>query len=282
MRYVCSFAEQLPAGPLVITRDGRSSGRMLADVIRAALCAVGRDVIDADVAATPTTGILVRQRRRRRDPDLGQPQSGSVQRNQTVWARRTRDLGRRGTAGAGPVSTTRAPAWVGHERIGDVQSWRIRSADTSNSCCRRSTSSASAANRSACCWTPTTAPAVDWVPSCCEELGCQVTLLGSTPDGQFEHPPEPTAENLAGVCQSATGAAAQVGFCQDPDADRLAIIDAAGRYLGEEYTLAIAVHQVLRHRPGPIVTNCSSSRMSQDLAEQFGVPCFVRRSAKRT
>jgi phosphomannomutase len=36
---------------------------MLAYLVRAALCAAGRTVIDADVAATPTTGVLVRQHR---------------------------------------------------------------------------------------------------------------------------------------------------------------------------------------------------------------------------
>src|SRR5688500_3217720 len=52
-------------------------------------------------------------------------------------------------------------------------------------------------------------------------LGCEVTLLGGTPDGGFLHPPEPTSNNLAGVCQQVVAAKADVGFCQDPDADRL-------------------------------------------------------------
>jgi phosphomannomutase len=69
-------------------------------------------------------------------------------------------------------------------------------------------------------------------------------------------------------------AGAEVGFCQDPDADRLAVIDASGRYLGEEYTLAICVGHVLARRQGPVVVNCSSSRMSEDIARQHGVPYF--------
>jgi phosphomannomutase len=68
---------------------------------------------------------------------------------------------------------------------------------------------------------------------------------------------------------------ATIGFCQDPDADRLAIIDEQGRYLGEEYTLALCVDHVLRsQRRGPIVANCSTSRMSEDLARKYGVPFF--------
>ena len=116
-----------------------------------------------------------------------------------------------------------------------------------------------------------------------EELGCRVTLLGGRPDGQFEHTPEPIAENLAAVCPAVREAGADVGFCQDPDADRLAVIDESGRYLGEEYTLAMCVDHVLRRHKGtrrvpatrgPIAANCSTSRMSEDLAAKYGVPFY--------
>jgi len=107
-----------------------------------------------------------------------------------------------------------------------------------------------------------------------EALGCQVTLLGGTPDGRFAHPPEPTAENLAGVLDRVAEAGLDVGFCQDPDADRLAVIDERGRYLGEEYTLALCADHLLRRTPGPVVTNCSTSRMTEDLAARYGVPFF--------
>jgi phosphomannomutase len=107
-----------------------------------------------------------------------------------------------------------------------------------------------------------------------EELGCEVTVLGGTPDGRFSHGTEPLAENLAGVRSAVTEVGADAGFCQDPDGDRLAVIDEAGRYVGEEYTLAVCLDHVLRRSPGPVVTNCSSSRMTQDLARKYGVPFF--------
>jgi phosphomannomutase len=107
-----------------------------------------------------------------------------------------------------------------------------------------------------------------------QSLGCQVTLLGGEPTGHFEHPPEPTADNLQSVCKRVVAARCQIGFCQDPDADRLASIDENGRYIGEEYTLAICLDHVLRQSPGPVVTNCATSRMGQDLAEKHHVPFY--------
>ncbi len=44
--------------------------------------------------------------------------------------------------------------------------------------------------------------------------------------------------------------------------------------MGEEYTLALCVDHVLGQHPGPIVTNCSTSRMSEDLAARHGVACY--------
>jgi phosphomannomutase len=106
------------------------------------------------------------------------------------------------------------------------------------------------------------------------DFGCMFMTVGSLADGEFEHPPEPTAENLAGVLSKVVENKCDIGFCQDPDADRLAVIDEKGRYIGEEYTLAICANHVLRPRPGPVVTNCSTSRMSEDLAKEYNVPFF--------
>ena len=108
------------------------------------------------------------------------------------------------------------------------------------------------------------------------ELGCNVTVLGESPDGQFDHVPEPTAENLSGVADRVRQSSCEVGFCQDPDADRLALIDGQGRYIGEEYTLALCVQRALSNPAtrGPIVINGATSGMSERLAKQAGVASY--------
>ena len=72
------------------------------------------------------------------------------------------------------------------------------------------------------------------------KLGCQLVHINATPDGQFPHEPEPTAKNLTGLADEVRRQRAPVGFAQDPDADRLAIVDENGTYIGEEYSLALA------------------------------------------
>ena len=107
-----------------------------------------------------------------------------------------------------------------------------------------------------------------------ESLQCGVVVTGGLADGNFEHPPEPLAENLQTILPMVPGEKADMGFVLDPDADRLAIIDETGSYIGEELTLALAVVCRLRQKKGPVVINMSSSRVVEDIAHSFGVPCY--------
>jgi phosphomannomutase len=102
------------------------------------------------------------------------------------------------------------------------------------------------------------------------KLGCQFVHLNGTPDGRFPHEPEPTEKNLVSVSQEVRKHRAAVGFAQDPDADRLAIFDETGKYIGEEYSLALCAKWILSRRPGIAVTNLSSSRMLDDVAAAHG------------
>jgi phosphomannomutase len=100
------------------------------------------------------------------------------------------------------------------------------------------------------------------------KLGVQLIHMNATPDGQFPHEPEPTEQNLTSVAAEVKRQKAACGLAQDPDADRLAIIDENGRYIGEEYSLALCAKWVLSKRPGVAVTNLSTSRMLDDVAAQ--------------
>jgi len=99
------------------------------------------------------------------------------------------------------------------------------------------------------------------------KLGCQLVHLNAIPNGKFAHDPEPTEKNLTALCEEVRRQKAAVGFAQDPDADRLAVVDENGTYIGEEYSLALAAKLILSKKKGGIaVANLSSSRMLDDIA----------------
>lgn len=97
-------------------------------------------------------------------------------------------------------------------------------------------------------------------------LGCQLIHLNATPDGKFPHEPEPIEKNLTQLAGEVRRQKATVGFAQDPDADRLAIVDENGRYIGEEYSLALCAKWIFSKKSGIAVTNLSTSRMLDDIA----------------
>lgn len=102
------------------------------------------------------------------------------------------------------------------------------------------------------------------------ELGCEVIAINDEPTGVFAHSPEPTAENITTLCEVVKTKTASIGFAQDPDADRLAIVDETGAYIGEEYTLALAAKHIFSKRTGKATTNLSTSRMLDDVAKEAG------------
>ncbi|QEG34469.1 phosphoglucosamine mutase [Bythopirellula goksoeyrii] len=274
MCYISAFAHELPSGPIVVTRDGRESGPMLATAISSALKSIGRECLDAGVAATPTTGVLVRQLKA----------AGGIQISASHNPREYNGLKLFDTTGRV------IPAAAGQRVLDRYQSQQPCSISLDQSGEARVIEDTTSAHKElvlancdverirACKFRVLVdanhgSGSVLAVPML-ESLGCKVTVLGGTPDGQFAHLPEPTSENLVSVLEEVRTQGAAVGFCQDPDADRLAVIDERGRYVGEEFTLAMVVDHVLRHKPGPVVTNCSTSRMTQDLAEKYRVPFF--------
>ena len=106
------------------------------------------------------------------------------------------------------------------------------------------------------------------------QLGVELIHLYAEPTGRFPHPPEPTQAHLTDLCHAVREHGADLGLAQDPDGDRLAVVDEAGTYIGEEYTLALSAWHVLGEAGAgtapTVVTNLSSSRLLNDVAGRVG------------
>lgn len=111
-------------------------------------------------------------------------------------------------------------------------------------------------------------------PKFLKALRCKNIFINAVPDGSFAHQPEPLPENIAELCSTVVKEKADVGFVQDADADRLAVVNEKGEPLGEEMTLALAARHVLGKKPGAVVVNLSTSQAIDDIAEEFNVPVF--------
>jgi phosphomannomutase len=283
VRYVAAFAATLPPGPIVIGRDGRTSGPLLAAAITEHLTRSGRDVLDCGIAATPTVGIVVRQERAAGGIQISASHNPAPYNGLKLFSLEGRVLP--AAAGAEVLHRFQATASLTEPAVeAAARSGTVRAVDggPAHVALVAQTVDVEAIRRCR--------PRV-WLDSghgagsrvarpLLEHLGCEVVIEGGEPDGRFEHMPEPTADNLAGMLPRIAAARAHVGFFQDPDADRLAIATAEGRYIGEEATLALAVEAVLaKGSPakgsGPIVVNCSTSGMAASIAARHGIVCHV-------
>jgi len=112
-------------------------------------------------------------------------------------------------------------------------------------------------------------------PKLLEALGAEVISINTTPDGSFPRPAEPLPENLGDLCDAVKKHHADVGFAQDMDADRLAIVSEQGTPIGEDYTLVLAALYVLGHERGPVVANLSTTSALEDVARKFDCPLFL-------
>jgi phosphomannomutase len=255
---------------VVLGRDSRPSGTWVRDAAVAALTASGIEVIDLDVVTTPGVAMMVKHL----GADAGMIATASH--NPIQW-NGLKLLNSQAVA-LPPAAAEEIIAGYTAERTDYVRVEQLVPAkknsethalhikrvldyvDTLGISTKRFKVVLDSVNGAGCVATATLL----------NKLGCQVIHLNGTPDGQFPHEPEPTEKNLTGLAEEVRRQKASVGFAQDPDADRLAVVDENGKYIGEEYSLALAAELVLSKRPGAVVTNLSTSRMVDDIAAKYG------------
>ena len=276
-QFGCAFGTMLGAGKkVVLGRDTRPSGPMVAHAITAGVLAAGVDVVDVGVATTP--GVALTTNRLEADGGIVVTASHNpIEYNGIKFLQPT------GTGLIAADAQRLKEIWqAGQFRLVDAESQGTESreksvhgthadlvagaVDAKAIIARRYKVVLDSVNGAGCVVTP----------MLLGRLGCEVAHLNSEATGRFAHPPEPIEENLGELCEAVRRHSAAVGFAQDPDADRLAIVDETGRFIGEEYTLALATAYVLRHRKGKVAANLATSRMIDDVASAAG--CEVVRA----
>ena len=108
------------------------------------------------------------------------------------------------------------------------------------------------------------------LPDLLKALGVEYTILNSTANGDFAHNPEPLEKTPLRIIAEPRSGKHYLGTPVDPDADRLAPTRENGEMFGEEYTLVSVADYVLQHTPGNTVSNLSSTRALRDVTERHG------------
>ncbi|MCS7227557.1 MAG: phosphoglucosamine mutase [Endomicrobia bacterium] len=101
------------------------------------------------------------------------------------------------------------------------------------------------------------------------KLAVKLIPINNTPSNPFPRNPEPLPENLSQLSSVVKAVNANLGFAQDADGDRLAIVDETGAPVGEEYTLVFIEDFILNRSKGKVVTNFSTTQLVDDVAKKY-------------
>lgn len=279
VRYTAAYASLMrsrsadSARPaMVLGRDARLSGPMVADLVTGTLVGMGIDVIDLGLATTPTVEMAV----------PGEKAIGGIiltaSHNPAQW-NALKLLNAAGefisaADGAEVLRIAETDAWQAADvlALGTVRtddSWTRRHIDLILALDLVDAAAISARRYTVVLDAVNSVGGVA-VPMLLEQLGVEVIKIHCTPDGRFPHNPEPLPEHLTDLCATVVQRKAHLGIAVDPDVDRLALVCEDGSLFGEEYTLVACADHVLAHRPGDTVSNLSSTRALDDIAARHG------------
>jgi len=268
-RFAQAFGTYCNSGKIVVGRDTRVSGEMVKYAVFAGLMSSGCTVVDVDICPVPTLQIMVREL----NADGGIMITASH--NPVEWnalkfmredgiflnpsqAEELVDIYHQGEF--------KKVSWRDFTRIQkdktaidthiakvlkfvDVDRIRQKKFKVAVDCCNGAGAVAA--------------------PVLLNALGCEIIAINDTPDGLFPRNPEPLPENLGSLCSATRKNNADIGFAQDADADRLAIVSEQGKCIGEDYTLALACQFILSRKPGTAVVNLSATRAIDDIANMY-------------
>lgn len=274
-RLTLAYCATLPPGPIVVGRDTRPSGEAFAMSVMGAVMASGRDVIDLGIATTPTTE-LVTERTEAVAGIIVTASHNPVEWNALKFLDSrgifiTRDVSERFYAaykenrfqladGRGTGKRRRYET-AAKEHIDAILALDVIDAEKIRS--KRFTVVLDCINGAGSVI----------APQLLERLGARVIPLNCDDDGDFYRDPEPTPDNLGDLMDAVKKSGADLGFATDPDADRLALVTGqlTARAISEEYTLALAIDQVIGHDRGDVVVNLSTSAWVDHVAKKHGV-----------
>ena len=269
--FAAAFGTYCGTGPILVGTDTRPSGEMVKQAAIAGLLSVGCTPIDVDIVPVPALMFHVRDAGAFGAVFVG-GSHGSV-----AW-NSLRFIGSGGLTLRANQSAELTDLYHQgfYPRVRAVDVPDVRTDGTTIERHLRAVLAAVDVQRVRACGFRVAADAMGGTASApasrlLEALGCEVVVVPRDEPRTLED------ENLAELGELVRHTAADIGFAQDTDADRLAIVDETGSPLGADAAVILVVQRWLERKAGPVVACVSTSRSVDDVANGFG--CSVHRSA---
>jgi len=272
--YVASFAKEIPPGKVVIGNDSRISGDMVKNAVISSLQALGFDIIDIGIAPTPTVQFVTKIK------NASGGISITASHNPEKWN------GLKFIEGNGIFFNEKKIIAV--KRNLEEKNFKFQNYDKlgklfddpnakelhMNSVFQKIDFDCFDKDNFTVAIDACNAAGSDFIPMFIEKLGFKVIKLNCDVKASFPRNPEPLKENLTSFSDFIREKGnVDIGFALDGDADRVAILDEKGQYIGEENTLVLASKFFIEHmnpQNKTVVTNLSTTRALDDVVSSKG------------
>jgi len=283
VKYTAAFGQwAMSSGnkKIVIGRDGRMSGPMIAELVAQTLVSLGAEVIDLGLSTTPTVEFEV----------VAENAAGGIiitaSHNPKEW-NALKLLNEKGEF---------ISAAVGAKVLEDADKDNIQFSTVDQAGIRILKTDHASAHLDAI----VSHPLVDialvasrkpkividainssgaiFVPALLKKMGIpaeNIIVLNGEVNGRFAHNPEPLPQHLTELSAAVIQHKADLGISVDPDVDRLVLVCEDGSMFGEEYTLVAVADYVLGKKKGNTVSNLSSTKALKDITEKHGGQYFA-------
>lgn len=272
--YVSSFAKEIPLGKVVVGNDSRISGDMVKNAVISSLEASGFEIIDIGIAPTPTVQFVTKSM------NASGGISITASHNPEKWN------GLKFIEGNGIFFnekkinsikrnlTEKNFKFQPYDKLGKLIKDDEAKDIHINSVLKRIDFSSLKKTNLTVAVDACNAAGSEFIPTFIKRLGFNVVKLNCNYMYTFPRNPEPLKDNLINFSDFIKrNDSIDIGFALDGDADRVAILDEKGNYIGEENTLVLATKFFFENMNPPnkiVVTNLSTTRALEDVVSLFG------------
>jgi phosphomannomutase/phosphoglucomutase len=257
---------------VVVARDCRITGEVLKAAVVAGLSSVGCNVIDIDVASSPTAEFMVKKLNVEGciiiSASHNPPEWNALKVVDSKGIAISRERGEKIEA---LMSKTKLAAW---DKVGKVNKYETATAEHLEAIEKFINVEKIKKRKPKIVLDCGNGTAALIAPKMFKELGCEIITINSHPDGRFPgRPSEPTEANVKELINMVKTTNADAGIAWDGDGDRVIFVDERGEYvIGDKvYALsmiwkAIATGGKLN---GDIVTTVATSKAVEDVAKRY-------------
>lgn len=280
VKYSSAFAQYSNRGTIIVGRDGRVTGKIIAELVSSTLQMAGCNVIDLGIVPTPTVALAVERLHAAGGIAITASHNPmqwnglkfmgptgmflNAQENKIFWA----------------IADDKKNVLVPWDKLGTLhldQSFVEKHIDEVLQLPYISVDQIRKRNFTVVVDCIDAAGGII-VPHMLKRLGCSVIKLNCDVRGVFSHTPEPVPENLTDLARKVRDEKADFGIAVDPDVDRLVFITEKGEPFGEEYTVTSAVKFILekfrQHANASVAVNLSTTRAVDDVAKVHGAKVY--------